>query len=138
MPLEAIRHAYAETKQRLMQEVNRQLNAGFDHDLFTIGFARRATASKRPTLLVYDLERLRRIARQHGPLPLIFAGKAHPRDEAGKALIQQIVQGDSGEGPPTSPLNPKITARTDETEDQKILRVALGPVMAALSSSRVA
>lgn len=46
--------------------------------------------------------------------------------------------GDSGEASPTLPLNPKITARTDETEDEEILRLALGPVMAALSSSRQA
>jgi starch phosphorylase len=92
IPLEAIRQAHAEAKQRLIHEVNHRLNAGFDQDLFTIGFARRATAYKRPTLLFHDPERLRRIARQHGPLQLVFAGKAHPRDETGKALIQQIVQ----------------------------------------------
>ena len=58
----------------------------------TIGFARRATAYKRADLLFSDLERLKRIARQVGPLQVIYAGKAHPKDEVGKALIRRIFQ----------------------------------------------
>ena len=58
----------------------------------TLGFARRATAYKRADLLFSDLERLKRIARQAGPLQVIYAGKAHPRDEGGKALIRRIFQ----------------------------------------------
>jgi starch phosphorylase len=92
IPLEAVRQAHQEAKQRLMEEVNRSVNAGFDHDVLTLGFARRATAYKRPDLLFQDVERLRRIAQRYGALQLVFAGKAHPKDEAGKALIQQIIQ----------------------------------------------
>jgi len=92
LPLDAIRQAHAEAKRQLIREVNVRVNAGFDQDVFTIGFARRATAYKRPDLLFHDPERLRHIAQQHGPLQLVFAGKAHPRDEAGKALIQTIVR----------------------------------------------
>jgi starch phosphorylase len=90
IPLDAIRQAHHEAKQRLIQEVNSRINAGFDQDAFTVGFARRAAAYKRPDLLFYDPDRLRRIALQHGPLQVVFAGKAHPRDEEGKALIQKI------------------------------------------------
>jgi len=90
IPLDAIRQAHHEAKYRLIQEVNSRVNAGFDQDAFTVGFARRAAAYKRPDLLFYDPDRLRRIALQHGPLQVVFGGKAHPRDEEGKALIQKI------------------------------------------------
>jgi glycogen phosphorylase len=92
LPLEAIQKAHQEAKQGLIEVVNRQVNGGFDRDVFTLGFARRATAYKRPDLLLQDLDRLRRIAQRYGPLQLVFAGKAHPKDERGKALIQQIMQ----------------------------------------------
>jgi starch phosphorylase len=72
--------------------VNRELNTGFDVDVLTLGFARRAAAYKRADLVFHDLERLRRIASENGGLQLVFAGKAHPRDEEGKKLIQRVVQ----------------------------------------------
>ena len=90
IPLDAIRQAHDEAKQLLINEVNRTANAAFDQHAFTIGFARRATSYKRPDLLFYDPERLRRVSVQHGPLQVIFSGKAHPKDEEGKALIQKI------------------------------------------------
>jgi starch phosphorylase len=76
----------------LVDAVNVQLAAGFDRDAFTLGFARRATVYKRPLLVFHDPERLRALARRHGPLQLVFAGKAHPRDEAGQALIERIFE----------------------------------------------
>jgi glycogen phosphorylase len=99
IPLEAIRQAHQEAKQRLIEEVNRSVNAGFDHDVFTLGFARRATAYKRPDLLFHDPDRLRRLAQRSGGLQLVFAGKAHPRDERGKTLIGQIIQQGKALGP---------------------------------------
>ena len=54
-----------------------------------IGFARRMTAYKRPDLLFSDLARLKNIAQQW-PFQLVLAGKAHPHDEGGKRLIEQI------------------------------------------------
>lgn len=92
IPLEAVRQAHREAKQRMVAEVNVRVNAGFDGDVFTLASARRATAYKRPDLLFHDPERLRGLARQHGGLQLVFAGKAHPRDGEGKALIQRIIQ----------------------------------------------
>jgi starch phosphorylase len=92
IPLDSIRRAHREAKQRLVGEVNERTNAGFHGDVFTLGFARRATVYKRPDLLFHDPERLRSVARQHGGLQILFAGKAHPRDEGGKALISKIVQ----------------------------------------------
>jgi glycogen phosphorylase len=90
IPLDAIRQAHDEAKQLLITEINRSANAAFDQHTFTIGFARRATSYKRPDLLFYDPDRLRQIAAQHGPLQVIFSGKAHPKDEEGKELIQKI------------------------------------------------
>ncbi len=63
-----------------------------DPDVLTIGFARRFATYKRATLLLRDPERLERILNAPGrPVQIIFAGKAHPRDDAGKELIRQIV-----------------------------------------------
>lgn len=92
IPLDEIRRAHDQCKRTLMQEVNERANAGFDKDIFTIGFARRATAYKRPLLILKDPERLRAVARGIGGLQIVFAGKAHPHDAEGKALIQAIQQ----------------------------------------------
>ena len=82
---------HQEAKLALMEEVNRETNAGFDVDIFTIGFARRATAYKRPGLILADKERLIRMTQTHGPIQLVFAGKAHPNDGHGKELISSII-----------------------------------------------
>ncbi len=61
-------------------------------DILTIGFARRFAAYKRANLLLRDPERLARILNNSArPVQIIFAGQAHPRDEAGKEIIKQIV-----------------------------------------------
>jgi starch phosphorylase len=59
----------------------------------TLGFARRFTAYKRPTLLLRDSERLARLLNHpERPVQLVVAGKAHPQDEEGKQLVQQLVR----------------------------------------------
>lgn len=64
-----------------------------DPGALTIGFARRFATYKRATLLLRDPDRLARILNaQDRPVQIIYAGKAHPRDDEGKALIRQIVQ----------------------------------------------
>jgi len=63
-----------------------------DPEALTIGFARRFATYKRATLLLRDLDRLGRILNDpHRPVQVIFAGKAHPRDDAGKSLIRDII-----------------------------------------------
>ena len=63
-----------------------------DPEALTIGFARRFATYKRATLLLKDIERLQRILGDpQRPVQVIYAGKAHPRDGAGKDLIRQIV-----------------------------------------------
>ncbi len=62
----------------------------FDPDTLTLGFARRFATYKRPNLLLHDPGRLLRLlANPQRPVQLIMAGKAHPADQAGQALIQQ-------------------------------------------------
>lgn len=65
----------------------------FDKDVLTIGFARRVPTYKRLTLMLRDPDRLERLLLdEERPVQLIVAGKSHPADEGGKALIQQIVR----------------------------------------------
>lgn len=65
----------------------------FDPGVLTIGFARRVPTYKRLTLMLRDPERLEALLLDRSrPVQLIVAGKSHPADEAGKALIQQVVR----------------------------------------------
>ncbi|MBO0677913.1 glycosyltransferase family 1 protein [Mycolicibacterium sp. S2-37] len=65
----------------------------FDPDVLTIGFARRVPTYKRLTLMLRDPERLTRLLLDpERPVQLIVAGKSHPADDGGKALIQQVVR----------------------------------------------
>lgn len=62
----------------------------FDPDTLTLGFARRFATYKRPNLLLHDRGRLLRLlSNPRRPVQLIIAGKAHPADRAGQALIQE-------------------------------------------------
>ncbi|MFC7327778.1 alpha-glucan family phosphorylase [Marinactinospora rubrisoli] len=64
-----------------------------DPDVLTIGFARRVPSYKRLTLMLRDRERLRRLLlHPERPVQIVIAGKAHPADEGGKRLIQEIVR----------------------------------------------
>ena len=96
-------------RRRLVEEVRRRVRASwlqrgasepelawteriFDPDVLTIGFARRVPTYKRLTLMLRDPERLKAILLDpERPVQLVIAGKSHPADESGKALIQQMV-----------------------------------------------
>jgi len=87
-------------RQRLRQQYLRQgaspgQSNEFEHILnpeaLTIGFARRFATYKRATLILRDLDRLSRIVNNpERPVQIIFAGKAHPADKPGKALVEQV------------------------------------------------
>jgi starch phosphorylase len=65
----------------------------FDPNALTLGFARRFATYKRPNLLLHDPEQLLRLlSNPQRPVQLVLAGKAHPADEAGQALIKEWVQ----------------------------------------------
>ena len=83
--------AHAEAKSRLFEEVRRRAGASLSTEAFTIGIARRATAYKRLDLILSDPRQLAEIAESNGPLQLVFAGKAHPRDQGGKETIGRII-----------------------------------------------
>ena len=92
IPLDEIRRAHAEAKRELLAEVKRRSGIELDPTVMTLGFARRASTYKRADLLLSDLARLKRIVRQVGPLQIIYAGKSHPRDEGGKAVIRRVFE----------------------------------------------
>ncbi len=65
----------------------------FDPDVLTVGFARRVPTYKRLTLMLSDPDRLEQLLlNKERPIQLIVAGKSHPADDGGKALIQQVVR----------------------------------------------
>ncbi|MGH7848133.1 MAG: alpha-glucan family phosphorylase, partial [Candidatus Binatia bacterium] len=87
IPRRELWKAHAVSKTLLLQYVKEKTGVAMSVDVFTIGFGRRSAAYKRADLLFTDLDRLRRIAAASGPLQVIFSGKAHPRDQAGKEVI---------------------------------------------------
>ena len=86
--------AHTLLKRGLVDFVRRRtkLPSILDTNALTIGFARRFATYKRATLLFTDLDRLARLCGGSTPVQFVFAGKAHPRDDGGKRLIQQIVE----------------------------------------------
>ncbi|HWH78737.1 MAG TPA: alpha-glucan family phosphorylase [Candidatus Binatus sp.] len=90
IPKPEIWQAHTRTKNALINFVNSETHTSMDENRFTIGFARRAAAYKRADLLFTDIERLKTIADRRGGLQIIYAGKAHPQDQAGKEEIQSI------------------------------------------------
>ncbi|HZE17961.1 MAG TPA: alpha-glucan family phosphorylase, partial [Mycobacterium sp.] len=69
------------------------ISRAFDPEVLTIGFARRVPTYKRLTLVLRDPDRLERLLLdEERPIQLIVAGKSHPDDDGGKALIQQVVR----------------------------------------------
>ena len=91
LPAQEILAAHASNKEALFAEVARRTHQALDPKVLTLGFARRAATYKRATLLFADPRRLLEIAAKAGGLQILYAGKAHPQDEPGKALIQQVV-----------------------------------------------
>jgi starch phosphorylase len=93
IPLEDIRAAHAKSKDALIAKIRERTGVGLDPKIFTMGFARRASTYKRANLLFQDRERLKRITRVVGPIQIVYAGKAHPRDEGGKKIIRDVFNG---------------------------------------------
>ncbi|MEO7084065.1 MAG: alpha-glucan family phosphorylase [Gemmatimonadaceae bacterium] len=90
IPLQEIRAAHAEAKEAMIAAIAARTGVALEPNVFTIGFARRATPYKRADLLFSDLERLEQIATDVGPIQIVFGGKAHPNDGGGKDLIRRI------------------------------------------------
>jgi starch phosphorylase len=86
---ESLWSAHQRIKGELIAEIRRLTGVDMKSDVALLGFARRMTGYKRPDLLFTDLHRLLAINAKY-PFQVVIAGKAHPRDEEGKALIQAI------------------------------------------------
>lgn len=92
IPIADLRLAHAQAKRELLRQVRWLTGIQFDDQVFTLGFARRATGYKRGDLLFTDIAQLKKISQQAGPIQLVYAGKAHPRDDGGKAIIRRIFE----------------------------------------------
>jgi starch phosphorylase len=92
LPLQAIQSAHSRAKEELLAEVGARTGLVLSPRVLTLGFARRVATYKRASLMFTDPERLVRIAEQAGGLQILYAGKAHPQDEPGKALIRGVVE----------------------------------------------
>ena len=90
IPNFAVWDTHQESKRRLLDYANAHKQVGYDREVLTIAFARRAAGYKRAHLLFHDIERLLDICQ--GKVQIIFAGKAHPNDNNGKQIIKSIVE----------------------------------------------
>ncbi|HHN64354.1 MAG TPA: alpha-glucan family phosphorylase [Nitrospirae bacterium] len=90
IPKTEVFNAHRRTKETLINHVNQRAGAEMDMEIFTVGFARRATPYKRLDLFFTDIGRLKAISKKVGKLQVICAGKAHPQDTEGKELIKRI------------------------------------------------
>lgn len=89
IPRQRVWKAHLTAKSRLISHIRKESGVKMDEQKLTIGFARRATPYKRADLIFSDLKQLLEAA--SGKVQLVFAGKAHPRDEGGKGIIHKIV-----------------------------------------------
>jgi starch phosphorylase len=110
VPAEAIWTVRRTLREQLVHEIRRRVRASmlhrghsdaeltwvddvFDPDVLTIGFARRVPSYKRLTLMLRDPDRLKSLLLDpERPIQIVLAGKSHPADDGGKALIQQMVR----------------------------------------------
>jgi starch phosphorylase len=92
VPTEEISSAHLLAKRALFEVLRAKTGAALEENVLTIGFARRAATYKRFDLLFTDTARLRAVAEKAGPLQIIYAGKAHPRDDPGKAQIRRVFE----------------------------------------------
>ncbi len=82
--------AHVQAKIRLLDYVSRTTGIVMDPEVFTIGFARRMAAYKRADLFLHDIERIKQIQSAAGPIQIVYAGKAHPRDTGAKEIIKKV------------------------------------------------
>lgn len=90
--LDEVCQAHSMAKRALFEAVETETGSRLNPTSFTIGFARRAATYKRADLVISNPERLLSMARNLGPIQIVFAGKAHPQDEGGKSLIRKVAE----------------------------------------------
>jgi starch phosphorylase len=87
-----IRSRHLDAKRKLIDTVRERTDVALNEQIFTIGFARRAAAYKRADMLFADPTRLTRLAEEYGGIQIVYAGKAHPHDNVGKAIIHHVIE----------------------------------------------
>ncbi len=87
-----IANAHRIGKRKLIEAIETRTGQTFDENVLTLGFARRVATYKRASLLLEDPKRLAKIANKIGGLQIVYAGKAHPADTAGKGLIREVFE----------------------------------------------
>jgi len=92
IPLAEVDRAHVLAKREMIAQIAQRTKVHLLQNVFTLCFARRAAAYKRADLLFTDIDRLKHIADQAGPFQVIYSGKAHPKDEGGKAIIRRIFE----------------------------------------------
>jgi starch phosphorylase len=80
--------AHQDNKQELCAFLDKW---GLSKDVFTICWARRVAAYKRPSMILQDINKLIELAKKYGPIQVIFAGKAHPKDNLGFTYINDML-----------------------------------------------
>jgi len=96
IPLSEISDSQLVAKKRLLDVIKEAGGQGFSTDRFTICFARRFAPYKRPEMLLADIERLLAVQKKAGPIQIVYAGKAHPHDEIGRALVADVNRAGKG------------------------------------------
>jgi len=92
---EEIRSVFRQGSSRMIEMANRQIGepTQLDPDILTVGFARRFATYKRADLLLRNRDRLLELINDPDrPIQFVFAGKAHPADEPGKAVLRNVVE----------------------------------------------
>lgn len=92
IPEQEIVAAHTASKTALIAQVKSSTGMELRPEIFTVGFARRAATYKRADLLFTDPQRLVKMAEKFGGLQILYAGKAHPADEPGKAKIRRVIE----------------------------------------------
>jgi starch phosphorylase len=92
IPSDVLIKKHNKVKDQLISFVNKATGASFSDDVLTLCVARRITPYKRNDLILRDIDRLIHIAERFGSLQIVFAGKAHPKDNLGKEMIKNIVE----------------------------------------------
>lgn len=87
---EVLEATHKQGQARLFAAVKERTGVELDPEVLTLGFARRVATYKRANLLFQQAERLHELAEELGGLQILYAGKAHPADNAGKALIREV------------------------------------------------
>jgi starch phosphorylase len=90
-----IQRRHLDAKRKLIDTVRERVGITLQENTFTIGFARRAAAYKRADMLFADPAHLNRLAEEYGGIQIVYAGKAHPHDQVGKAIIHHVIEASS-------------------------------------------